>query len=123
MPGTPSAALVCRYTNAVSPDGVGTLYASKALTRSQTDQLAAAARAIVPLVGQTESCGAHFGDNRYTVLAFAVPGRSDVDIWFQSDLDCTGLTNGLFTVAIGTRESGEFHTLLDSMAPPPPYSG
>jgi hypothetical protein len=58
---------------------------------------------------------------RYTAIVFAIPGRSDVDLWLKDWIGCPELSNGI-------RASGElingvgsaFLSQLDADAPPAP---
>jgi hypothetical protein len=88
--GDPSAALVCRYYG--NGHGNGLIHTWQ-LGPAQAAKLAAAARALSLAHDDnvTRHCPAGFG--AVSVIAFAYPGRPDVDLW-NTDDGCTFVGNG-----------------------------
>jgi hypothetical protein len=112
VPGKPTAALVCRYSPA--------LYRSTHLDAAQAQLLAETIdrTALGPKVG-VESCPMIPANPGGTVIAFSIPGRADVDIWY-ADYGCRSFTNGVRTAdetANVTFYDG-FMPLLDRLSPP-----
>jgi hypothetical protein len=111
VPGTPTAALVCRY----SPG----LYRSTHLDAAQAQLLAETIdhTALGPN-DVAASCPEVSGNPGGTVIAFSIPGRADVDIWY-ADYGCESFTNGVRTA----NETGNvsfydgFMPLLDRLSP------
>lgn len=95
VPGAPTALLICRYSpvgGAQLPSEVhGVLYGSARLGAADAVQFAQLLNA-VPADHAERSCGPDA--SRYDVLAFAVQGRSDVDVW-SSSTGCWSFTNGV----------------------------
>jgi hypothetical protein len=125
VPGEPAAALICRYAAIPDPAHVsdstsGNLFSSITLDAASAASLATTINDIVP---SNVASACLFGDQeaRYTAIVFAVPGRSDVDLWLKDWIGCPELSNG-------TRYSGElingvgsaFIFQLDAAAPPAP---
>ncbi|MGZ4673383.1 MAG: hypothetical protein ACXV8K_12035 [Ilumatobacteraceae bacterium] len=128
VPGTPTAALICRYaaqytatdsTNEPQQVG-GDLFTATTLDAAAAAALAESANEIVPS-SITSACLFGQQATRYTLIVFAVPGRSDIDTWLKDWIGCPELSNG-------TRTSGElingvgrgFLAGLDADAPPAP---
>ena len=97
--GRPTGAVVCRYlgANDKPPFGLGS---TRTLEQTAAKRLADAARAIdlSHVVGGTTSCP--MDDGSVTVIAFAYPGRPDVDLWFART-GCQSLSNGSILTAAG----------------------
>ncbi|MGZ7087399.1 MAG: hypothetical protein ACXVIH_13800, partial [Ilumatobacteraceae bacterium] len=123
-----TAALICRYaaqytavdsTNEPQLVG-GDLFTATTLDASAAAALAKSANEIVPS-SITSACLFGQQATRYTLIVFAVPGRSDIDEWLKDWIGCPELSNG-------TRTSGElinsvgrgFLARLDADAPPAP---
>jgi hypothetical protein len=132
VPGKPTEALICRYASLIpgpfltSPTGPyrvehgGPLYSATHLDRAAAGTLAATLNNITPTTNTAASCEPIFDFARYTAIVFAVPGRSDVDVWLKDWYDCPEVGNG-------RRSSGElngsgsgFIAQLDADAPPAP---
>ncbi len=121
VPPNPVAALICRYQgnlgSSVLPLSGRTLYRQVVLDATTSRQLATsiAAISLTPPIGTT-SCPADLGSA--SLLAFAYPGRQDVDLWY-ADSGCATLDNG----EIGAFEPGNapfyqgFAPLVDQLAP------
>jgi hypothetical protein len=128
VPGEPTEALICRYTAVravtVLPDGGqlegGALYSGTHLGASAAGALAAVLNDISPST-VAHGCVPPADKPRFTAIVFAIPGRSDVDLWLKDWLACPEVSNG-------SRSSGElvnglgttFLTELDAAAPPAP---
>jgi len=123
--GEPGAALICRYRlvrydASGQPISGGDLFSSTVLDGRTAGALAREANGVTPSA-VVSAC--LFGDSdhaRYTGIVFAVPGRTDIDLWLKEWVGCPGMSNGF-------RDSGElingigssFLELLDTDAPPP----
>jgi hypothetical protein len=126
VPGKPTEALICRYTSVLDTTGVsgaggGDLFSGTSLDADAAVALATTINEIVPSA-VTSAC--LFGDQeaRYTAIVFAVPGRSDVDLWLKDWIGCPELSNG----SRGTGElingvGNAFLAELDAAAPPAPH--
>jgi hypothetical protein len=125
VPAEPTAALICRYAALTDPTGVsrtdnGALYSSTPLSAEAAAALATTINDIVPS-SIVSACLFADQEARYTAIVFAVPGRSDVDLWLKDWIGCPELSNGI-------RASGElingvgsvFLSQLDATAPPAP---
>ena len=125
VPGEPTAALICRYKALTDSLGVsgpdsGSLFSSTPLGAEAATTLATTINDIVPS-SIVSACLFANQEARYTAIAFAVPGRSDVDLWLKDWIGCPELSNGI-------RASGElingvgsaFLSQLDAAAPPAP---
>jgi hypothetical protein len=124
VPGIPTGALICRYaalnTTTVAPDGrkfeSGDLF-STTLDAAAATTLATTLNDIVPS-SIVDACLFAQQSARYTAIVFALPGRSDVDLWLKDWIGCPEVGNG-------TRTSGElingvgsaFLAQLDADAP------
>jgi hypothetical protein len=128
VPGKPSQALICRYAAldavTVLPDGrrlqSGHLYTHTTIDQTAANALAAILNDITPST-VASNCIPPADKARYTAIVFAIPGRSDVDLWLKDWIECPEVGNG-------TRWSGElingvgsaFLTRLDKLSPPAP---
>lgn len=128
VPGAPSEALICRYAArdavTVLPDGrtfqSGDVYSATHIDRDAAIALGASLNDITPSK-IASNCVPMADKARYTAIVFAVPGRSDVDLWLKDWYQCPEVGNG-------TRTSGElanglgsnFLHQLDVAAPPAP---
>jgi hypothetical protein len=102
VPGQPAAAIVCRYGDVgatVSALG-STAYVGGALRRHARLDAGAAVHLAntfnhtvpAPFVS---SCTADLDGPAYIAVAFSIPGRSDVDVWYQDYANCPSLSNGV----------------------------
>ena len=67
--------------------------------------------------------GCLFADQaaRYTAIVFAIPGRSDVDLWLTDWVGCPEVGNGLrFSGLLVNGQGTAFLAQLDVDAPPAP---
>jgi hypothetical protein len=128
VPGIPTGALICRYTALNAPpvalDGrqleSGDLFGSTTLDAAAATALATTLNDIVPS-SIASACLFAQQSARFTAIVFAVPGRSDVDLWLKDWIGCPEVGNG-------TRTSGElingigdsFLVQLDADAPRAP---
>jgi hypothetical protein len=125
VPGQPTTALICRYAALPGPGGVsdstsGNLFSSTSLDATAAASLATTINDIVPS-DIASACLFADQEARFTAIVFAVPGRSDVDLWLKDWIGCPELSNG-------SRYSGElingvgspFISQLDAAAPPAP---
>jgi hypothetical protein len=128
VPGEPTQALICRYAalDAVTllPDGrrlqSGSLYTHTTIDQKGAKALAATLNDITPST-VVAMCVPPADKARYTAMVFAIPGRSDVDLWLKDWIECPEVGNG-------TRSSGElingvgsaFLARLDTLAPRAP---
>jgi hypothetical protein len=128
VPGTPTGALICRYaaltTTTVAPDGrqldSGELFTSTTLDADAATTLATTLNDIVPW---NFTAGCLFGEQaaRYTAIVFALPGRSDVDVWLKDWIGCPEVGNGMRTSGELVNGQGTaFLAQLDADAPPAP---
>jgi hypothetical protein len=98
----------------------GALYSSTPLGPTEATQLANDLNEIVPSP-VTSACLFQNNRARFTAIIFAIPGRTDVDIWMKDWIGCPEVNNGV-------RDSGElinglgkpFTTYLNSLASPAP---
>ena len=128
VPGVPTAALICRYAamyvttalaNGRRLDG-GALFSATILDAATATTLAAALDDIVPW-DFVAGCLAGLQQARYTAVVFAIPGRSDVDLWLKDWVGCPEVGNGLRTSGLLVNGQGAaFLAQLDSAAPPAP---
>jgi hypothetical protein len=108
VPGTPTSAVVCRYSPLITPmdpskpsiESGGDLAAEQHLDAFDAVELASLANDIEPsdiayacMIGTMETA-------TYIAVAFSIPGRSDVDLWLKDWISCPELSNGV-------RSSGE----------------
>ena len=118
MPGTPTAARICRYSprgGLQAPSVVhGVLYADRQVGPADASRLVSALNAIPPDTSREHSCPADAG--RVDVLAFRIPGRADVDIWSSSS-GCWTFSNGQRLTGYASPELARYQSLLDSFAP------
>lgn len=128
VPGVPTAALICRYAamyvTTAAADGRqldgGALFSSTTVDAAAAATLATALDDIVPW---DFVAGCLFGMQhaRYTVIVFAIPGRSDVDLWLKDWTGCPEVGNGLRTSGLLVNGQGTaFLAQLDAAAPPAP---
>jgi hypothetical protein len=121
VPPNPVAALICRYQGnlgpSVSPLSSRSLYRQVVFDTATSRELATSIAAIsLARPTGTTSCPADLGSA--SVLAFAYPGRQDVDLWY-ADSGCPTLDNG----EIAASEDGNppfyqrFDPLVDQLAP------
>ena len=131
VPGTPTAALICRYSAAepigsdISASGItgGTLTAARTLAATDATALADSRNDVIPS-DITSACLFADNDARYTAIVFAIPHRADVDVWLKDWIGCPEVSNG-------THSSGElidgngatFIELLNADLPTPPPTG
>lgn len=126
VPGSPTAALICRYDATESAPELaaplvgGQLFSSTRLGGTDAQHLANVIDVIEPS-SITSACNPTDSRPRYTAIVFEIPGRADTDLWLKQWYGCPELTNG-------ARASGElingvgtgFLSLLDELAPPAP---
>lgn len=117
MPGTPTALLICRYSpllgRQVPSEQHGVLYGSARLDESAAIEFARLLNAIPADHGE-HTCPADA--SRYDVLAFAVHGRADVDIW-SSSTGCWSFTNGARHTGFSSVALDEYMRQLDRAVP------
>ena len=125
VPGDPTSVVVCRYaeiTSSTTTTGAtgysgGTLISRALYGQPEASQLAAAANAIPPAIYVHGGLAMRRGPV-YTLLAFHIPGRDDIDVALVEDAH-PNATNGFYTAD----NSGEFTNLmdhLDALIPPAP---
>lgn len=128
VPGTPTEALICRYSalDAVtkSPDGEeiagGDLYTSIRLDAGEATSLAAALNAIEPS-NMASACQPPLSKARYTAIVFVVPGRSDIDVWLKDWYGCPEVSNGIRSSGLLINGHGsDFLEKLELAAPAAP---
>ena len=128
VPGTPTAAVICRYAAlyiaTVSTDVRqfvgGDLFSATTLDAAGAAALAKSANDIVPS-NIMSTCLAGQQSTRYTLIVFAVPGRSDVDVWLKDWIGCPELSNGVRTSGELINGVGRgFTSQLDADAAPAP---
>jgi hypothetical protein len=128
VPGTPTAAVICRYAAhyiaTVSTDVRqfvgGDLFTATILDASAAAALAKSANDIVPS-NITSACLFGQQSTRYTLIVFAIPGRSDVDMWLKDWIGCPELSNGVRTSGELINGVGRgFLAQLDADAAPAP---
>ena len=124
VPGEPSAALICRYAalDAVTPlpDGTtlngGDLYSSTRLQAQAATALAETLNSIVPW-DLGSGCLPTEDKARYTAIAFAIPGRTDVDLWLKDWYGCPEVGNGVRTSGLLVNGQGDdFLAKINSLA-------
>lgn len=118
VPGTPRTALICRYSPLGGEQGAdvvhGVLYGSLQVTASEAQRLAALIDKIPHDSGGAHSCPADMG--RIDVLAFALPSRSDLDVW-ASSTGCWSFTNGVRLTGAPSPALEAYETLIDRLVP------
>jgi hypothetical protein len=128
VPGLPTSALTCRYTalntTTISTDGPdldgGVLFSSTTLDADSAATLAAILNDIEPS-SIVSACMFAQQSARYTAIVFAVPGRSDVDVWLKDWISCPEVGNGIRTSGELINGVGDaFLAQLDADAPPAP---
>jgi hypothetical protein len=124
VPGEPSAALICRYAaldaDGNVPDGTtlngGDLYSSTPVEQAEAITLAKTLNSIVPW-DFASGCLPTLDQPRYTAIVFAVPDRSDVDLWLKDWVGCPEVGNGARTSGLLVNGQGdEFLTKLNNLA-------
>jgi hypothetical protein len=128
VPGIPTAAVICRYaalyiatisTDLRQMEG-GDLSTATKLDAPTAAALASSANDIVPS-NITSACLFGQQSTRYTLIVFAVPGRSDVDLWLKDWIGCPELSNGVRTSGELINGVGRgFLSQLDADAVPAP---
>jgi hypothetical protein len=102
VPGQPAAAIICRYGDVertLSALG-STAYVGGALRRharldaEEAVKLANTFNDTVP-APFTSSCTPDLDGPAYTAVAFSIPGRRDVDVWYEGYINCPSLSNGV----------------------------
>ena len=122
VPGHPHGALICQYDDVeatVSSLG-STTYVGGALREQATVdandavRLASAANvAVAP--GYTSTGTPDLNGPQFTVVVFSIPGRSDVDIWYEEYAGSLGLSNGRRGISPLINGFGaDFSRLLDA---------
>lgn len=119
VPLTPTAGLLCRYSplGGLQAPGVkhGVLYGQATLTAAQARTLASLLNRIPPYKrGEVFHCPADVG--RHSILTFAAPGRSDVDVWV-SDTGCPYVSNGHRQAGEPSPALGDFLSSVDDIVP------
>ena len=102
VPGQPTGAIICRYGDVETTlTALGsTAYIGGALrqhARLDADaavQLANTFNDTVP-APFVSSCTADLDGPAYTAVAFSIPGRGDVDVWYEDYANCPSLSNGV----------------------------
>jgi hypothetical protein len=124
VPGEPSAALICRYAalDAVTPlpNGntlnSGDLYSSTQVEAQSATALAKTLNSIEPW-DFASGCLPTEDNARYTAIAFAIPGRTDVDLWLKDWYGCPEVGNGARTSGLLVNGQGdEFLDKLNTLA-------
>ena len=124
VPGEPSAALICRYAALESdgnvPDGTnlngGDLYSSTPVETQDAIALANTLNSIVPW-DFGSGCLPPLDQARYTAIVFAIPGRTDVDLWLKDWYGCPEVGNGARDSGLLVNGQGdEFLAKLNSLA-------
>ncbi|MCU1361134.1 MAG: hypothetical protein JWN99_2423 [Ilumatobacteraceae bacterium] len=108
VPGVPTSAIVCHYSPLTLPSDPnlphvetgGNLTAEDRLDAAEAGDVATLANGIEPSDIASTCLISTMDTATYTALVFAVPGRSDVDVWLKDWIGCPELTNGV-------RDSGE----------------
>jgi hypothetical protein len=128
VPGTPTSALICRYAamyvTTTAADGRkldgGAVFSTTTLDAATAATLATALDDIVPW-NFVAGCQAGPQHARYTAIVFAIPGRSDVDLWLKDWVGCPEVGNGARTSGLLVNGQGAaFLAQLDAAAPPAP---
>ena len=128
VPGIPTSALICRYAamyvTTATADGRhldgGELFSTTTLDAATATTLATALNNIVPW-DFVSGCLAGLQHARYTAIVFAIPGRSDVDLWLKDWIGCPEVGNGARTSGLLVNGQGTaFLAQLDAAAPPAP---
>jgi hypothetical protein len=123
LPPNPVAALICRYRGnydgwSVLPLSGRTLY-RQVIPDTTTSRQLATSIAAISLARPTGTLSCPNGNGSASVLAFAYPGRQDVDLWYD-DSGCATLDNGKIAAIIDGNPPfyQGFAPLLDRLAPP-----
>jgi hypothetical protein len=128
VPGTPTSALICRYTAittaTVTTDARqlddGVLFSSTTLDADAAVTLAETLNDMVPS-SIVSACMFAQQSARYTAIVFAIPGRSDVDLWLKDWIGCPEVGNGIRTSGELINGIGDaFLAQLDADARPAP---
>jgi hypothetical protein len=118
VPGTPTAARICRYSPLGGVQGPtvahGVLYGDKSLGSTDAARLAAALNAIPADHSAEHTCPPDF--NRVDLLVFQLPGRDDVEIRSSSS-GCWSFTNGNHRTGSASAMLDRYQALLQSLAP------
>lgn len=124
VPGEPSAALICRYAaldaDGNVPDGTnlngGDLYSSTPVEVQDAITLANTLNSIVPW-DFGSGCLPTLDKPRYTAIVFAIPGRTDVDLWLKDWYGCPEVDNGARSSGLLVNGQGDdFLAKLNSLA-------
>ena len=122
VPGVPTAAVICHYSavnfaatghgsNAVIG---GSLLDATTLDATHAQTLASTANSTEP-APFVSTCTPDLDGPEYTVMAFSIPNRADVDVWYKDYAGCPNLTNGVHDVSPLINGYGTtFVTLLDA---------
>jgi len=102
VPGQPVAAILCRYGDVETTlTALGsTAYVGGAL-RQHARLDAEASLHLANTFNDTvpapfvSSCTPDLDGPAYTVVAFSIPGRGDVDVWYEDYIGCPSLSNGV----------------------------
>jgi hypothetical protein len=127
VPGTPTAALICRYVAlgaTTTFDGQvlaeGALLSSTVLDSQDAVSLARVLNAIVPW-DFTSGCIPPDDKARYTAITFAAAGRDDVDVWLKDWYNCPEVSNGRrFSGELVNGQGSAFIEALNGLVPPAP---
>ena len=98
----------------------GALFSTTTLDAATATTLANALNDIVPW-DFVSGCLFGMQHARYTAIGFAIPGRSDVDLWLKDWIGCPEVGNGARTSGLLVNGQGTaFLAQLDAAAPPAP---
>lgn len=122
VPGTLTAGLVCRYEALDELGASAKLFADHELTIEQARTLAQSLNSI-PFTPNTFAGGCILTQTereRITIVAFAIGGPTDVDIWYVDDgSTCDSFSNGVRSGDLSPA-LGSAKTMLDAIGPPAP---
>jgi hypothetical protein len=92
------------------------LYSSTSVAKQDAVVLAATLNSIVPW-DFASGCLPSEDQARYTAIVFAIPGRSDVDLWLKDWYGCPEVGNGARTSGLLVNGQGDdFEAKLDTLA-------
>ena len=120
VPGQPTAAIICRYGDVkrtLSALG-STTYVGGALRRharldaEEAVKLANTFNDAVP-APYTSSCTIDPDGPAYTAVAFSIPGRRDVDVWYKDHPSCPSVSNGVRDAELINPYRADIVNLLD----------
>lgn len=126
VPDAPTAARVCRYEGApivanptLGVDIAGALHSSATLGHADATHLADLLNVLPhPALASNGSCVARAGHS-ITAIAFSVPGRPDVDVWFDDQRSsCDAPWNGVRRAGGSSESMSKFETFLSTVAAP-----